>query len=145
MDGVAWSPSFKNLAMEPGSILDLDGGKQTVETATGAGTVANGSLTVTQALVVDPGVFLPSGGITEEGDLTFGAGAKITFPNADDYRRTPFGQYTLATATGTISGFTGASMLDLGDQHRDWTVRLSADGKTISIERIPRGTILYAQ
>ncbi len=146
LDGVQWTPRFKALAMEPGSVLDLDGGKLSVETATGAGTVTNGNLTVTQALEVDSGVFLPSGGITVEGDLAFGAGAKITFANADDFRRTPLGnQYTLATVTGNISGFVGASMLDLGNQRPDWAVRLSADGKSILLQRIPKGTIWYAQ
>ena len=56
VDGIAWSPSFRNLVMEPESVLDLDGGKQSVETVTGAGTVENGSLTVTQALKVDSSI-----------------------------------------------------------------------------------------
>ena len=141
IDGVQWSPRFKALAMEPGSILDLDGGKLTVETATGSGLVTNGTLTVTGALVVNPDVLVGGGGLTVDGDLVFGSGAKISFPGADDYRHER-GQYTLATATGTITGFTGPSMLDLGGQTSDWAVRLSADGKTLMLERIPKETII---
>ena len=146
VDGIAWSPAFQNLALEPGSILDLDGGTLTVETATGAGTVTNGTLVVTRALLVDPGVFEPGGGIVLHGDLVLGEGAKVVFPTADAHRRQPFGLYTLAIATGSVSGFAGTSMLDVGGQQSSgWAVRLSADGKTLSLERIWEGSLLLLQ
>lgn len=146
VDGIPWSPRFTALAMEPGSVLDLDGGTMTVETATGAGTVTNGTLVVTRALVVDPSVFEPGGGIVLDDDLVLGEGAKVVFPTADVHRRQRYGLYTLAAATGSISGFAGTSMLDVGDQQASgWAVRLSADGKTLSLERVWEGSLLLLQ
>ncbi len=146
VDGIPWSPRFTALAMEPGSVLDLDGGTLTVETATGAGTVTNGTLVVTRALVVDPSVFEPGGGIVLHGDLVLGEGAKVVFPTADAHRRQPFGLYTLAAAMGSVSGFAGTSMLDVGEQQSSgWAVRLSADGKTLSLERVWEGSLLLLQ
>ena len=143
LDGIAWSPVFRNLAMEEGSTLDLDAlGSLSVETAKGVGSVANGDLAVTQALVVDPAIFENNGGLAVDGDLAFGAGAKITFPDSDIYRENPAGFYTLATATGAITGFIGDSMLELGGTRRCWKTRLSQDGRTLSLELVPEGTLI---
>ena len=105
LDGISWRPHFKALAMESGSVLDLDGDDMSVETATGAGTVTNGSLTVTQSLQVSPSVF-EDGGIAVEGNLILGAGATISFANSDDFRKRSAGSFTLATASEGIEGFT---------------------------------------
>ena len=143
-DGVSWSPVFRNLAMEPGSVLDLDGGSLSVETATGSGSVANGTLTVTGELAVDASVLAGGGGIAVDGDLVFGAGAKVTFPDADSYNGSSFAEFTLATATGAIRGFT-PSMLDLGDQRSSWGAGLSDGGRTLKLRRIPKQTFLMLQ
>ena len=146
IDGIAWSPTFQNLAMEAGSTLDLDAlGGLTVETAKGVGSVANGDLEVTQAWKVDPAIFTNNGGIAVDGDLVFGPGAKISFPDADDYRNVHVGAYTLATTTGTVSGFTGKTMLDLGGRRGRWTVSLTADQKTLKLQRLPDGTAIFVQ
>ena len=145
IDGIAWSPVFRNLAMEEGSTLDLDAlGSLSVETAKGVGSVANGDLAVTQALVADPVIFESNGGLAVDGDLAFGAGAKITFPDANDHRDNAVGFYTLATATGAITGF-DPTMLDLGDQRACWAVHLSADNKTLTLELFPEATVLYVR
>ena len=145
LDGTSWSPVFQNLAMEEGSSLDLDAlGSLSVETAKGVGSIANGDLAVTRALVVDPAIFENNGGLAVDGDLAFGSGAKITFPNANDYRDNPVGLYTLATATGSITGF-DPSMIDLGDQRPCWTVHLSANGKTLQLELSPEGTVFFVR
>ena len=102
LDGVHWRPHFKALVMEAGSVLDLDGDAMSVETATGAGTVTNGSLTVTQALQVSPSVFAPNGGLSVDGKLFLGAGATISFANSDDFRKRSAGSFTLATASEGI-------------------------------------------
>ena len=144
IDGVQWSPHFKSLTMEQGSVLDLDGGTLSVETATGSGTVVNGSLAIAETLAVDAGVLAGDGGIEVNGNLSFGAGAKISFPDADAYYGATSEEFTLATATGTISGFK-PSMLDLGNQHSSWGVGLSANGKAILLRRIPVQTVLMLQ
>ncbi len=145
-DGYSWHGTFLHLAMETGSTLDLDAlGNLSVETAKGAGTVDNGDLTVTQAWKVDPTIFTNNGGIAVDGDLVFGPGAKISFPEADDYRNVHVGAYTLATATGTVSGFTGKTMLDKGGQRGRWAVSLTADQKTLQLQRLPDGTVILVQ
>ena len=144
IDGVQWSPHFKSLTMEQGSVLDLDGGTLSIETATGSGTVVNGSLAIAETLAVDAGVLAGDGGILVNGNLSFGAGAKISFPDADAYYGATTEDFTLATVTGTVSGFT-PSMLDLGNQHSSWGVGLSANGKAILLRRIPVQTVLMLQ
>lgn len=139
--GAYQRPDFAALAMESGSVLDLDGDGLAVGTATGSGTVTNGHLTVTQALVVSPGVF-EDGGIAVDGNLVLGAGAKISFPNSDSLRKRDAGSFTLATASGMISGFTGPSMLEIDGSHKCWRANLSADGKTLSLEQVPEATVL---
>ena len=139
-DGYSWHGTFQNLAMEAGSTLNVDG-SLSVETAKGAGSVDNGDLTVTQALVVDPTVFANNGGIAVDGDLVFGNGAKISFPDSDSYRENPAGFYTLATATGSITGF-DPSMLELGGTRRCWNVSLSQDGRALSLELVPECTVI---
>lgn len=139
--GTYQRPDFAALAMESGSVLDLDGDGLAVGTATGSGTVTNGHLTVTQALVVSPGVF-EDGGIAVDGNLVLGAGAKISFPNSDSLRKRDAGSFTLATASGMISGFTGPSMLEIDGSHKCWKANLSADGKTLSLEQVPEATVL---
>ncbi|MBQ6245736.1 MAG: hypothetical protein IJK04_02635, partial [Kiritimatiellae bacterium] len=139
--GTYQRPDFAALAMESGSVLDLDNEGLAVGTATGSGTVTNGHLTVTQALVVSPGVF-EDVGIAVDGNLVLGAGAKISFPNSDSLRKRDAGSFTLATASGTISGFTGPSMLEIDGSHKCWKANLSADGKTLSLEQVPEATVL---
>lgn len=140
-DGAYQRPDFAALAMESGSVLDLDNEGLAVGTATGSGAVTNGHLTVTQALVVSPGVF-EDGGIAVDGNLVLGAGAKISFPNSDSLRKRDAGSFTLATASGTISGFTGSSMLEIDGSHKCWKANLSADGKTLMLELAPEATVL---
>ena len=139
--GIYQRPDFAALAKESGSVLDLDGDGLAVGTATGSGTVTNGHLTVTQALVVSPGVF-EDVGIAVDGNLVLGAGAKISFPNSDSLRKHDAGSFTLATASGMISGFTGPSMLEIDGSHKCWKANLSADGKTLMLELAPEATVL---
>ena len=138
LDGIAWAPSFQNLAMEADSTLCLDGALS-VETAKGAGLVTNGTLTVTRALDVDPTIFERNGGIAVDGDLVFGSGAKVSFADSDNYSKEAAGAYTLATATGTITGF-DSSMLELGGKRRCWKVQLINGGKELVLELIPPAT-----
>lgn len=142
-DGYSWHGTFQNLTMEAGSTLNVDG-SLSVETAKGAGVVDNGDLTVTQALVVDPTIFANNGGIAVDGNLVFGTGAKITFPNSDSYHQESAGFYTLATATGAITGF-DPSMLELGGTRQCWNVSLSGDGKTLQLELSPEGTVFFVR
>jgi hypothetical protein len=71
----------------------------------------------------------------------FDNGAKISFPDSDSYRDNPAGFYTLATATGSITGF-DPSMLELGGARQCWNVSLSGDGKTLSLELVPPATTI---
>ena len=138
LDGIAWAPSFQNLAMEADSTLCLDGALS-VETAKGAGLVTNGTLTVTRALDVDPTIFERNGGIAVDGDLVFGSGAKVSFADSDNYSKEAAVAYTLATATGAITGF-DSSMLELGGKRRCWKVQLINGGKELVLELIPPAT-----
>ena len=144
LDGVQWRPHFGTLAMEAGSVLDLDGDAMSVERAAGSGTVTNGNLTVTQALLVSPSVFA-DGGIAVDGKLVLGAGATISFANSDDFRKRAAGSFTLATASAGIEGFTGPSMLQIDGSHRCWRTSLSADGKTLSLELVAEGFVLLVR
>ena len=145
LDGVQWRPHFGTLAMEAGSVLDLDGDAMSVETATGSGIVTNGGLTVTQSLQVSPSVFAPNGGLSVDGKLVLGAGATISFANSDDFRKRAAGSFTLATASAGIEGFTGPSMLQIDGSHRCWRTSLSADGKTLSLELVAEGFVLLVR
>ena len=145
LDGVQWRPHFKALAMEAGSVLDLDGDVMSVERATGSGIVTNGSLTVTQSLQASPSVFAPNGGLSVDGKLVLGAGATISFANSDDFRKRAAGLYPLATASEGIEGFTGPSMLQIDGSHRCWKANLSADGKTLSLELVSEGFVFIVR
>ena len=130
--------TFAELVVRKDATIDLAGSPLFVRTLEGAGTVANGDLTVKDALKLTATGVAAGTALTVDGKLTFADGARLVMDDEGGRklkgRPAPF---TVATAKDGIEG------LDEIDYDGDrWRFRLSDDGKSLTATYVPAGSIL---
>ena len=150
-----WQAVPGRVELADGAALDLAGGSQTLTSVSGAGTVSNGTLTVTEAFSPDGsgiGTLNVAGAslngtlrvdvrmdgtcdqLVADGDLAL---AGLTLQIADIRLLNTHETYTLATCTGALNGPFVANNLP-----RDWHVRYNlAQGRATAYYAAP-GTVL---
>ena len=111
--------SSGTLAVASGATLDLGGNTLTQPVIAGAGTVQNGTLTVTKKIRVNAGEKLTFSGVAL--DVT---GTTVEVADPENLTQ-PF---VFAESTTAIMGKPSSGV-------RGWKVKKSADGKTLTIKR----------
>ena len=115
----------RTLAVASGATLDLGGNTLTQPVIAGAGTVQNGTLTVTKKICVNAGEKLTFSGVAL--DVT---GTTVEVADPENLAQS----FVFAQSTTAITGMPSSGV-------RGWKVKKSADGRTLTFKRV-RGTMV---
>jgi hypothetical protein len=123
--------------VESGATLNLnDKGALTASTFEGAGTVTNGNVTVTNAVCATCADLFAGKSAYFSGNLTFAEGAVFEITDAENLEAYKNAKRAVAlTVGGTISRLPSVRFTNsdgtLADVDDSWSLRLSADGKSL--------------
>lgn len=133
-------PSFWELDVSDGAVLDLFGNHVVVGDLSGAGTVSDGhryfegSVTVTNSFAAAKALLLAGKHLTVDAPLKFKTGAKVTVDDLSSLPRLSAETFTLCIADEAIEGAPMAVADEFDELASRWTVIKRADGKALSLQ-----------
>ena len=127
-----------------GATVNFYGHAQQIPNLGGCGTVANGAVTVTNALVVAYGDLVAGKSLTLANGLTFAAGAAVNLTGTftqDELKEALSAEKLAVTATGGITGTPTVRVNGAPNPYRPLILVPSSDGKSLSLQ-YANGTIV---
>ena len=128
-------PPIDSMTFAAGTSLDCSSNNYGTAELTGWPAISNcANFTISQSWRVDA-VSVGSVQMTADGVLTFAAGSQLIVDEVSGRRPSAgYGEFAVCTATGGISGTPSLSAA------KNWSLSVSADGKSILLACRPRGT-----
>ena len=127
-----------------GATVNFYGHAQQIPNLGGCGTVANGAVTVTNALVVAYGDLVAGKSLSLANGLTFAAGAAVNLTGTftqDELKEALSAEKLAVTATGGITGTPTVRVNGAPNPYRPLVLVPSSDGKRLSLQ-YANGTIV---
>lgn len=137
-------PLDSSVTVLDGATVDFSGHAQQMPDLGGCGTVANGAVTVTNALVVAYEDLLAGKSLSLANGLTFAAGAAVNLTGTftqDELKEALSAEKLAVTATGGITGTPTVWVNGAPNPYRPLVLVPSSDGKRLSLQ-YANGTIV---